>query len=151
MAKREDSRSGVSAKSIWGSIGGFLAGVAALLTILQYLGITHFPGFYQASENTTSSSTSNSTSTTIPKLLYSANWSNGLNGWVPDASANTSWGVSGGTLTNDGSSCCVIIAPFQPPTTNYALEAKIQMLSCSNLGGSVTAQGVVVGRSYSHP
>jgi len=63
------------------------------------------------------------------QVLYQADWSTGLNGWVSGAS----WDVVQGTLVTDGPTESAednwIKAPFQPPTADYAIEAEIQILN----------------------
>lgn len=74
-------------------------------------------------------------------ILYSANWSNGLNGWTAPTTRTMEWHTSGTMLISDGTACCgmyystgvltdddIILAPYSPPVANYAVEAKIQLL-----------------------
>jgi hypothetical protein len=137
MANMQDDHPHSTAKAIFSSIAAFLAAIAALIAILEFLGIAHPPALSQTAEGVVTSTNPLSPTPSIgQKLLYSADWSNGLNSWTEDSSANSSWNINNGNLVNDGSSCCAIISPFRPSTTNYAVEAKIQMLSCSNSGGS---------------
>lgn len=58
-------------------------------------------------------------------VLYQANWSGGADGWA----ASTPWAVVNGNLLNDGSQQTPILAPYQPVTANYAVEATIQVVS----------------------
>ena len=67
-------------------------------------------------------------SASMPTLLYQADWSKGVGEW----SGSRDWSTSGGMLTNDGSLGSIPsigIAPYEPPTTDYAVEAEIQRVS----------------------
>lgn len=71
------------------------------------------------------------TPTPTPALLYQADWSSGLNGWVggSDWSTNNGMLVNNGTNTDiSGRSLFSIVAPFQPKTANYVVEVQIQFL-----------------------
>jgi hypothetical protein len=76
-----------------------------------------------------STSTPTPTATATPgpgTVLYKADWSTGLNGWV----GTQDWKVSNGMLLNDGtgpSSSPTITPPYQPPVADYAVEARILM------------------------
>jgi hypothetical protein len=80
----------------------------------------------------TSSPTSTSSSGTV---LFTANWSAGLNGWgSPDGTIGRSvWSASKGALVCDGSQSgglggsLIILERQQLPTTNYAIVARIQV------------------------
>jgi hypothetical protein len=70
------------------------------------------------------------TATPAPKpgdVLYRADWSGGLVGWV----GSTDWKTVNGMLVNDGSNGggnSLILAPYQPTTPDYALETEIEWL-----------------------
>ncbi len=58
-------------------------------------------------------------------VLYTANWSGGMAGWT----GTQDWKTVGGMLVNDGTGGnSLVIAPFQPPTSDYAVEADFQVL-----------------------
>jgi len=66
-------------------------------------------------------------------VLYSADWSRGLNGWT----GSPDWSASGGLLMSDGTShingesdtYLTIMAPYQlGPLANYAVEARIAVV-----------------------
>lgn len=127
-----------------GLIGGIIAAlsiITGIIVILQFLGVTHIQDLFARNNSSTSTVATtlvnSSPQPTSLKKIYSANWSNGFNGWIADAPANTSWNVNNGDLINDGSGCCAIIAPYHPTTNNYAIEAHLQMGPCTNsIGGS---------------
>jgi hypothetical protein len=55
-------------------------------------------------------------------VLYQADWSNGLNGWI----SGGHWSVVNGMLVNTGEG--VAFSPYRPNSPNYAVEAEIQVL-----------------------
>jgi hypothetical protein len=68
--------------------------------------------------------------------LYTADWSSGLNGWT----GSSEWSVANGELISNGhwsgnptapatTGGDTIIAPYQPSTADYALQARIKILS----------------------
>ena len=78
------------------------------------------------------------TATTVPTVqttpgavLYSADWSSGLNGWAGSAD----WKVLNGTLLNDGTNGNSTVGPTAVPPfqlegiNDYAIETKIQVVS----------------------
>lgn len=73
-----------------------------------------------------------------PNFLYQENWSQGKDGWIGDSQ----WTVnSNGILTSDGNaseSSYYMLAPYQPPTANYAVEVQIQFLQFMNFPGPAT-------------
>lgn len=75
------------------------------------------------------------TTTSSPTLLYSADWSNGLNGWT----GSPEWSVSNGELHSDGSDgnlhlgVDAISPPYRPSTTDYAVEARIQIVNVADI------------------
>lgn len=83
-------------------------------------------------------------------LLYSADWSSGLNGWGGPAS----WKVSNSLLLNDGTvgngsySDTQIVPPYQAGgTSDYAIEAQIRVIRSNNgtSFGILTRGGYYVG------
>ena len=93
----------------------------------------------------TPSSISSPTPTLSPgTVLFTANWSSGLNGWgPPDGVIGRSvWSTSHGTLVCDGSQggglggSLIILERQQLPTSNYAIEARIQVTAIDpNISG----------------
>lgn len=57
-------------------------------------------------------------------LLYQADWSNGPGGWALPADWQTSAGTVGTTRPDQVTD---LVAPYQPPTTDYAVEAELQV------------------------
>jgi hypothetical protein len=92
-----------------------------------------------------SSPTDIPTATPRPKpgdVLYQANWSSGLNGWVGESD----WQSLNGTLVNTGQCCgdSTILAPYNPGVlglTDYAVQAQIQYVSDPS---GTSAFGIVV-------
>lgn len=84
-----------------------------------------------------------STATTAANgtVLYQADWSKDAGGWIGPAE----WKNVPGLLVSDGSNNGgdTVVAPFQPPTRDYAIEATIRAI---NPGGCYFG---VVGRSTS--
>lgn len=78
----------------------------------------------------------------IPKpgtVLYQADWSSGRAGW----SGSNDWKVVNGLLINDGSfgngnAYSRVLAPFQSPVADYAVEAEIQVVTQGNSRGIIT-------------
>lgn len=72
--------------------------------------------------------------TTPGAILYTADWSSGMNGWAGSAD----WKVLNGALLNDGTSSNsnngpTVVPPFQLEGINdYAIETKIQVVSYKN-------------------
>lgn len=63
-------------------------------------------------------------------VLYQADWSSGMNGWA----GSSDWKHVDNTVVSDGTpghptSEERLLAPCQPPTQDYALEAKIQLIN----------------------
>ncbi|HEY4034873.1 MAG TPA: hypothetical protein VGL94_13005 [Ktedonobacteraceae bacterium] len=76
---------------------------------------------------------------TSKTVLCQADWSRGMNGWT----GSSEWKVLNGKLLSDGmniglgisvapTGSDVITSPCQPSTTNYAVEAKMQILDSPN-------------------
>jgi hypothetical protein len=98
----------------------------------------------------TPTSTPAPTSTPSPKpgtVLYQADWSEGLNGWIGAGD----WNVSGSMLVNDGiqyesTGDPSITAPYLPQTADYAVQADIQLVRYSDAGAFTALDhfGIVV-------
>lgn len=67
--------------------------------------------------------------TAIPRLVYQADWSHGMGGWI----ATPGWTVSGGVLQSDLGSDRQLTSPFQPATPDYAVEFRLQIVSVSQV------------------
>ena len=65
--------------------------------------------------------------TAVPRLVYQADWSHGLDGWT----ATPGWSVAGGALQSDMGRDREITSPFRPPTPDYAIELNLQIISVS--------------------
>lgn len=67
------------------------------------------------------------TPSTPGPLLYKADWSHGMDGW----NGSSSWQVVDGEMVYQGNNQQqdTIIAPYQPATADYAVEAQIKLLS----------------------
>jgi hypothetical protein len=93
------------------------------------LGKANSPG-NRTAKNSNAPTGTTPTSAPHDTLLYAADWSNGLNGWV----GTSDWKVRNGILLDDGSyspsgpSGPTIVAPFQPATADYAVEVRIQFV-----------------------
>jgi hypothetical protein len=150
----------------WASVLSVLGAIAIFITIFAFVtGVFSLPQLFATSSSHTSStgtstgqgSPSNSTpirpsptatlmpTATIPPragtVLYSANWSSGVDGW----SGGTEWKWVNGMLVNDGSddnTNADIGAPYTIPTANYAVVASIQMTKPFTVGG-VSVFGLV--------
>ena len=66
-------------------------------------------------------------------VLYTANWSSGLNGWA----GSTAWKTLRGVLLNDGTgNRTPILAPFDAgETTGYAVEARMRVVRAGSIFG----------------
>jgi hypothetical protein len=90
------------------------------------------------------------TSTPVPAqpgdVLYQADWSSGLNGWLGAGD----WKTVGGMLVNDGSGYdSQIFAPYQPGLAhndNYAIEAEIQLVRYTDTTFSSRASFSILAR-----
>ena len=109
---------------------GILIGVGLLVLLLGNIStwIVFIRGT-QTNANTTSA-TALSISNSHGKLLYTADWSNGLNGWT----GNSDWSVLNGILHNDGTDSSgnspTIVAPYQVEgITDYAVEIHMQVIT----------------------
>jgi hypothetical protein len=66
-------------------------------------------------------------------VLYQADWSQGMNGWV----GSKNWKAVGGMLVNDGSvDNSVIASPYNSQVADYAVEAEIQGVGTASGSGS---------------
>lgn len=68
-------------------------------------------------------------------LLYEGDWSQNLAGWKVSYAWHWS-SKDNGMLATDTTTNSLAIAPYTPPTPNYAIEARIQRIGYSNLGGN---------------
>lgn len=63
-------------------------------------------------------------------ILYSADWSNGMDGW----SGSTQWKVNNGMLLSDGTNYDYILTPYQLSTANYKVVAHVKLISVTGNG-----------------
>lgn len=89
----------------------------------------------------------NPTPSTVPAgtVLYNADWSKGADNWA----VSNEWSTNGGMLVNDGSTTgngILLAPPFQSPSANYSVDARIQFLKSTGLYGSY-AFGIIVRSS----
>src|SRR5215469_14099145 len=150
MSKKRVSIMGVlSALAVGITIFGFVTGVLSLPQLFATTG-THGTSTNQAAYTPlpgqpTPISTRVSTATPLPHagtVLYSADWSNGPNGW---ANSDGQWNVANGMLLCSGSDSNVdayIAAPYSLPTANYEIETSILLIR-SNVNGGYGAFGPV--------
>ncbi len=91
--------------------------------------------------------------TTPGEVLYTADWSSGMNGWAGSAD----WKVLNGALLNDGSNGNTtngptIVPPFQLEGINdYSIEAKVQVVSYQDNNSPVfgfAIRGTTVNNSW---
>src|SRR5205814_385763 len=100
---------------------GILVGVGLLILILGNIGA--WVVFIHATQNNANTTLSTTTSFSKRTLLYTADWSSGLNGWT----GASDWTVLNGMLHNDGTDASAnsptIVAPYQVEgITDYAVE-----------------------------
>ena len=96
----------------------------------------------------------NVTSNGSGNILYSADWSGGMDGW----SVGNQWSVNNGMLSSDGSGCCggpesIITAPYQlNNVSNYIVEARVQFLGfdqvCNGYSFGVNARMIPESNGY---
>lgn len=145
------------------SSSGFLKGLlCGMLIILLSVGISTFLLLRQATLSPSAPSTVKTTATShpttptvaptatpAPTVLYQADWSTGLDGWV----GSPDWKVQNGMLVSDGTNQPsaaagpTILAPYQLTASgNFAIEIKLQAPTDGNFDpllfhGSATANG----------
>lgn len=88
------------------------------------------------------------TATTVPRVLYQADWSHGANGWHLPAH----WQVSGGALLNDGTGTTSTLVPFDVTAPQYTLtfQAQVQAVTPAK-GPSGGEYGVIAEDTHGHP
>lgn len=64
------------------------------------------------------------TATSAPRILYQADWSKGLADWR----ATAGWAVQQGAMQSDTGENRQVTIPFDPPTSNYAVEYTMQVV-----------------------
>ncbi len=112
-----------------------LVGLALLVIV------SGFGAFFVLRANSSQSPSVADLSPTSPSqggsLLYRADWSSGTNGWI----GSSEWKVVNGKLLSDGTNAGYnaapvgsdsFMSPYRPTTTNYAIEARIQILDTPN-------------------
>lgn len=75
------------------------------------------------------------TATSAPRVLYSADWSKGLADWQ----ATAGWKVEQGALQSDTGDNRQVTIPFEPVTSNYAVEYTMQVVEPKEGGSCVVA------------
>ena len=94
-----------------------------------------YPPTTTPSGTSTSTLTPSSTPVKPGTVLYTANWSTGMDGW----SGGTEWKASQNMLLSDGSNCCggpesIVVAPYQPGNiADYQVQARIQFIQADTL------------------
>src|SRR5689334_13504555 len=114
------ARRGLVVANILGAMLSLLLGVSALAACAP-------------SQPTIKTATATATAnpTPAPRLVYQADWSHGLSGWM----ATPGWTVSDGVLVSDTGADRQITSPFRPTTPNYAVEFHLQLISVAqNVG-----------------
>jgi hypothetical protein len=111
-------------------IGQGIAITVLLLIVIALL--THF------SLHITPNPSASQTATPTPRMLYQADWSDGLNGWTGSAD----WKALNGQLTNDGTKSIHNLAmptmqvPFDlSNTSDYQIEARLQVTRTTHAAG----------------
>src|SRR5690348_14787925 len=99
------ARCGLVVANILGAMLSLLLGASALAACAP-------------SQPTIKTATTTAQPTPAPRLVYQADWSHGLSGWM----ATPGWTVSGGVLVSDMGADHQITSPFRPTTSDYAVE-----------------------------
>ncbi len=115
---------GRAAASISSAMLSLFLGISALTSCAPGVPSAKAP---TATPVLSATATPSPSATAVPRLIYQADWSRGLNGW----SATPGWSISGGDLQSDAGTEREITSPFQPPTSNYAVEVRFQIVSVS--------------------
>lgn len=76
-------------------------------------------------------------------VLYRADWSHGMDGWV----GSSGWRVVNGEMVNDGSDCCDVFAPdILGHVADYSVRARIQVNQGTSVNFfSLVARGKDIG------
>lgn len=64
------------------------------------------------------------TATSTPRLLYQADWSKSLSAWQ----ATAGWSIQNGALQSDTGQDRTVTIPYQPETSNYAIDYTMQIV-----------------------
>ncbi|MFI5273596.1 MAG: hypothetical protein ACHQ4H_11240 [Ktedonobacterales bacterium] len=91
-----------------------------------------------ATVTATAVATATPSATPVPRMLYQADWSHGTDGWT----LPPHWRITNGQLTNDGLGDTSILAPVRITVPNYAITARIQVLSITSDGVADTYFGI---------
>ncbi len=82
--------------------------------------------------------------------IYTADWSNGLNGWVDlsgTSSSTSEWQVVEGMLVSSNNNAPnnngLITCPFSPPSSNYAVEVSTELIK-ENSNGYPSSMGIFI-------
>lgn len=82
------------------------------------------------------------TATSAPRLLYRADWSQGLTAWQ----ASAGWSVENGALQSDSGEQRKVTIPYQPTTSNYAVEYTMQVVDPKEGGECAVAAAPAPGQ-----
>lgn len=115
------ARRGKATASILSAILSIILGISALASCAPA------PSLKAPTATAQASATVPPSVTATPRLVYQADWSHGLAGWM----ATPGWHVSGGVLQSDTGSDRKITSPFQPTTPDYAVEFRLQVIRVS--------------------
>lgn len=101
-----------------------LALVALLVSACAASGVSG-----QAEQSPAASAAAMPTAPPAPRVLYTADWSHGANGWT----LPPNWSIQGGQLVNDGQGEDAIPIPFPLTESRYTVEmqAQVQGYTCS--------------------
>ncbi len=117
--------------------------VVVLVAVLAgtFWGVTHSNG----SKTTTARPIPSATATTIPQVVYQADWSHGADGWTLPAQTK----IVDGHLLIDSQTSTALQIPYIPTTRNYALDMDFQIEGMT-IGGhfGLTARDAAGGLQY---
>ncbi|GLV54690.1 hypothetical protein KDH_15370 [Dictyobacter sp. S3.2.2.5] len=113
------------------------------IKVFMSIALVAFLSFYVASCGTIGETTSakptptprQPTATPVPAntLLYESNWSLGLDHWH----ASPGWKILGKNLQTEPMDNLSLTIPYQPKVSNYAVEARLQIVHVASNGGKV--------------
>lgn len=122
------ARRGIAVANILGAIFSILLGISVLDSCTPSQPTLQAP---TATAQPTAAATFTAQPTPAPRLVYQADWSHGLAGWM----ATPGWTDSGGGLVSDTGADRQITSPFHPATPKYAVEFRLQLISVAQNSG----------------